>query len=119
MLPMPCRSSDPPDKSLLSPFLPIIPSACRSLTGLPPPLPCGPLCACAGFTPNKARGPPLPPYRRVRILPPSLRHPGDWSVNSRPEGRVRRAAKLQAAPRPLLKEKPCQALPSAQCLNGT
>lgn len=104
----------------LPPFLPITLCACRSLSlDYPRPSSCGRVCACAGLAPNKAGGPPLPPYTRVRILPPSLRHPGDWSVNSRPEGRVRRKAKRQAAPRPLLKEKHCQALPSAQYLNGT
>ncbi|CAK7295532.1 hypothetical protein VULLAG_LOCUS4780 [Vulpes lagopus] len=52
----------------------------------PRPSACGRVCACAGLAPNKAGGPPLPPYRRVRILPPSLRRPGDWSVRSRPRG---------------------------------
>lgn len=104
---------------LLPPFLPITLRACRSLSpDCPRPSACGRLCACAGLPPNKAGGPPLPPYRRVRILPPSLRHPGDWSVNSRPGRRVRGAAKRQAAPRPLLKGKRCQARLSAQCVNG-
>ncbi|XP_070355828.1 uncharacterized protein [Equus asinus] len=107
MLPVPPRSSDPHDKPLAAPSPPNHPRCLSGSLSLdcPRPSACGRLCACAGRTPNKAGGPPLPPYRRVRILPPSLRHPGDWSVNSRPAGRVRRAAKRQAAPRPLLKRK--------------
>lgn len=107
MLPMPSRSTDPHDKPLAAPFPPNHPPCLsESLSqNCPRPSACSRLCACAGFTPNKAGGPPLPPYRRVRILPPSLRHPGDWSVNSRLGGRVRRTAKRQAAPRPLLKGK--------------
>lgn len=55
-----------------------------SPTGLSPPLRGGSHRACAGRPPNKAGGPPPPPYQRVRILPPSRRRPGDWSVSSRP-----------------------------------
>lgn len=62
-----------------------------SLTGLSPPLRGGRHCACAGLPPNKAGGPPPPPYRRVRILPPSRRRPGDWSVSSRPAQTAGRA----------------------------
>lgn len=96
MLPMPSRTSDPHDKPLAGLFPPNHPQCLTESLSLDRPRPsgCGRLCACAGLPPNKAGGPPLPPSRRVRILPPSLRHPGDWSVNSWPGGRVRRAAKL-------------------------
>lgn len=115
------RRSDPHDKPLAAPSSPNHPPCLSESLSLecPRPSSCRRLCACAALTPNKAGGPPLPPYRRVRILPPSLRHPGDWSVNSWPGGRVRRAAKRQAAPRPLLKEKHCQVRLFAQYLNGT
>lgn len=75
---------DPRDKTLaiLSPrYQP--PCLSESQWTCPRPLARGRICACAALTPNKAGAPPLSPYRRVRILPPSLRHPGDWSVNSR------------------------------------
>lgn len=75
---------DPRDKPLAT-LSPLYQPRCLSESQwtCPRPLASGRNCACAALTPNKAGAPPLSPYRRVRILPPSLRHPGDWSVNSR------------------------------------
>ncbi|XP_031195619.1 WAS/WASL-interacting protein family member 2-like [Mastomys coucha] len=76
---------DPRDK-LLATLSPLYQPRCLSESQWtsPRPLASGRICACAALTPNKAGAPPLSPYRRVRILPPSLRRPGDWSVNSSP-----------------------------------
>lgn len=75
---------DPRDKPLAT-LSPLYQPPCLSESHRtsPRPLASDRICACAALTPNKAGAPPLSSYRRVRILPPSLRHPGDWSVSSR------------------------------------